>query len=88
MRSPDTSSVGVAAVAQKRARAAACQRKSRSRRTRGVVVLHIQVREHAVAEALIAAGRLTEDGAVRRGLVEREISRLVAEWASRWLRPR
>jgi hypothetical protein len=53
-----------------------------------VVVLHIQVREHAVAEALIAAGRLTEDGAVRRGLVEREISRLVAEWASRWLRPR
>jgi hypothetical protein len=42
------------------------------------------VHEHQLAEALIAAGRLTADEALRRPLIERELARLIRDWCARW----
>jgi hypothetical protein len=50
-----------------------------------VAVLHIEAREDRLAEALLLAGRLSEAEALRRSLVERELGRLLDDWARRWL---
>jgi hypothetical protein len=72
----------------RRAAAARRRRESRAREKRGEVSGRIIYHEHEVAEALIAAGRLSEDEALRRDLVARELALVVADWAARWLRPR
>jgi hypothetical protein len=64
--------------------AAARARRSRWRRRNGLVPRRIDVDEHALAEALIASGRLTEGEALQPDLVERELAALVADFISRW----
>lgn len=64
--------------------AATRARRWRWRRRNGLVPRRIDVDEHALAEALIASGRLTESEALRPDLVERELAALVADFISRW----
>jgi hypothetical protein len=64
--------------------AAVRARRSRWRRRNGLVPRTIDVDEHALAEALIASGRLTEQEALQPVLIERELSALVADFISRW----
>ena len=64
--------------------AAVRARRSRWRRRNGLVPRTIDVDEHALAEALILSGRLTEQEALRPELIERELSALVADFISRW----
>jgi hypothetical protein len=64
--------------------AAVRQRRKRWRRRHGFVPRTIDVDEHALAEALILSGRLTEAEALRPSLIERELSALVADFIARW----
>src|ERR1700733_12631157 len=62
----------------------ACRaRLARSRRKRGEVVVHIVVEENSVIESLLETGRITEEQALSRSLVEAALGRLIAEWAGR-----
>jgi hypothetical protein len=47
-----------------------------------VVVRRVQVHEHRLAKALIAAGVLTDDETLQKSRVEDELARLVDEWVS------
>jgi hypothetical protein len=49
-----------------------------------MIMLRVEVHEHSIAEALIVAGRLTDAEALCRGRVERELAKVIQEWASRW----
>jgi len=44
----------------------------------------VDVDEHALAEMLIASGRLSEAEALCPELIERELSALIADFISRW----
>jgi hypothetical protein len=59
-------------------------RRTRWRRRNGLVPYQIDADEHALAEALILSGRLTEGEALQPELVGRELSALVADFISRW----
>jgi hypothetical protein len=59
-------------------------RRSRWRRRNGVVPVPDRRRRHALAEALILSGRLTEAEALRPEVVRRELSALVADFIARW----
>lgn len=59
-------------------------RRSRWRRRNGLVPYRIDADEHALAEALILSGRLTEAEALRPDLVRRELSALIADFIARW----
>jgi hypothetical protein len=61
------------------------QRKCRARRRQGTVVLHVEAHEFRLVDALITAGRLTEDESQRRGLVEKAAAALLEDFAQRWL---
>jgi hypothetical protein len=61
-------------------------RLARSGRMRGEVVAKIVIKENPVISALLRSGRLTEEQALRRSLVEAALGRLIAEWARRWRR--
>jgi hypothetical protein len=65
--------------------AAARSRRSRARAKEGRVIMHVEVDEYQTAEALIHSGRLTEEEALDRGTVQRELALLIADWAARWL---
>ena len=56
----------------------------RRRRRNGLVPRTIDIDEAALAEALIATGRLTEDEALQPELIERELTALVGDFISRW----
>ena len=58
------------------------QRRRRRRAAAGLVVLPVEVDEHAVAEALLASGRLDEVAALDRLRVAAAVGGLVAEWAA------
>jgi hypothetical protein len=60
-------------------------RKSRARRKVGMRTFQVEGDEHRLAAALIASGRLTEEQALSRALVEGELAKLLADWASRWV---
>lgn len=64
--------------------AAVRQRRARARRKAGLVPISLEIEENAIAEALIASGRLTEAESARRELVGRELAAVVADWAARW----
>jgi hypothetical protein len=49
-----------------------------------MVSRRIEVDEHALDAALIASGRLSLDQALAPELIERELSRLIADWIERW----
>jgi hypothetical protein len=56
----------------------------RRRRRQGRIPLRLEVDEVRLAGALIASKRLTPDETLRRGLVERELSRLIEDFVERW----
>jgi hypothetical protein len=60
------------------------KRAERARRKAGEVAYRLTVVEYDVVAALIASRRLSEAQALRRALVERELTRVLAEWAARW----
>lgn len=62
------------------------QRRYRQRQHNGEVVLAVAVPEHAIAELMIESGRLTEDEALDRHLVEQAAAAVLVELARRWLR--
>jgi hypothetical protein len=65
--------------------AAARQRRCRTRRRQGTVVLHVEAHEFRLVDALITAGRLTEDESQRRPLVEKAAAALLDDFTQRWL---
>jgi hypothetical protein len=60
------------------------QRRSRRRRKAGRVVLRIEVDEFRLIDSLLAAHRLTEADGLDRRRVEAAVSRLLADWVTRW----
>jgi hypothetical protein len=64
--------------------AALRKRAERARRKAGEVAYRLTVIEYDVVGALIASGRLSEDEALHRALVERALAAVVIEWARRW----
>jgi hypothetical protein len=67
--------------------AALRMRRHRARLARGRVCIRCEVDEHRVAAALVAHGKLTEEEALRPGLVARELERLIADYCVRWIGP-
>jgi hypothetical protein len=61
------------------------QRKCRARRKQGTVVLHVEVHEFRLVDALITAGRLSESESQRRAMVEKAAAALLEDFAQRWL---
>jgi len=61
------------------------KRRYRRRLRDGLVVLQLEVHEHDLAEALLAAGRLDAAAAEARGALERAAEEVLAEWCARWL---
>jgi hypothetical protein len=66
--------------------AATRQRLRRARRKRGEAVFHLTLNENQIIEALICAGRLSENASEQRSAVERAISGLLTDWSVRWLK--
>ena len=66
--------------------AALKKRRYRRRLRDGVVVLSIEIREAAFAEALIASTRLSEHEALRRDLLIRAANDILTEFTERWCR--
>jgi hypothetical protein len=66
-------------------RTAARARKARARRRQGLGCFRVEGHEHYIAEALIRAGRLSEEQALERAAIEHELARLVEDWCQRWL---
>jgi hypothetical protein len=66
------------------ARSVARKRRFRQRQKAGAVVLRIEVCEHALAEAMIVSGRMSETAALSRDATEREVSRIIGEWMAHW----
>ena len=54
---------------------------------RGLISVRLDIDEHRVAAALVAHGKLSEDEALRPGLVARELERLIADYCVRWIGP-
>jgi len=71
-------------MADRPSAAAVRARRMRWRRRHGLSPHPIDVDEHALAEALILSGRLTEAEALRPELVRRELAALVADFICRW----
>jgi DNA-binding GntR family transcriptional regulator len=59
------------------------QRRQRERERQGLVVLKIEADEHALAAALIAAGRISEADALDRKHLQATVSELLRAWAER-----
>jgi hypothetical protein len=59
-------------------------RRYRQRLRQDIQVLTVEVPRVPFAEAMIAAGRITPEASLFRDLLEREASRLLADWATRW----
>jgi hypothetical protein len=68
--------------------AAMKKRRYRRRLRDGLVVLHLEMVEADLVEALCLAGRLSEAEAVRRSALEHAAAEVLAEWAARWLHKR
>jgi hypothetical protein len=65
--------------------AAARQRRCRVRRRQGLAILRVETNEFRLIDALLAAGRLSEDEALRRALVEKAAAKLLEDFTARWL---
>src|SRR5262245_2253603 len=62
------------------------KRRYRRRRRDGMIAPHVQFNENEFAEALITAGILTEQQALRRDQLVREAEDIIAQFIVRWLR--
>jgi hypothetical protein len=74
-----------AAPERHRRTAAARARKARARRRQGQAIFYIEGHEQRLVGGLLQAGRLTEAEALERPSVERELGRVLDDWARRWL---
>jgi hypothetical protein len=70
-----------------RRRAAERQRRTRARQRAGLVSVRLDIHEDDFAEALIRAGRLSEDESAQLPLVVRELNELVSDFVARWPSP-
>jgi hypothetical protein len=61
------------------------QARWRERQRDGRACYRLELSRDRVIEALLASGRLSEDAALRREQVERELACVIDEWAGRWL---
>jgi hypothetical protein len=61
------------------------QHRCRARRRQGTVILKIEAHEFRLVDALITAGRLSEDESRRRGLVEKATAKLLDDVVTRRL---
>jgi hypothetical protein len=61
------------------------QARWRARVRNGRAIFKLDLFHDRVVEALIVSRRLTEDAALRRELVERELAAVIEQWAERWL---
>jgi hypothetical protein len=61
-------------------------RRKRARRKQGMASFRIEAHEHRLAEALILSTRLSEDEALQRPLIERELGFLIDDWIEKWMR--
>jgi hypothetical protein len=68
--------------------AALKKRRYRRRRRDGMIAPCVQFHEHGFAEALITAGILTEQQALRRDQLTHAAESILAEFTDRWLRER
>jgi hypothetical protein len=50
------------------------------------VQLVVEADEYRLALALITSGRTSEEEALRRDLVAREIGTIIRDWSDRWLK--
>jgi hypothetical protein len=66
-------------------RALRTRRRQRARVREGRAIFKLELPHDRVIEALIVAKRLSEDAALRRELVDRELTAVVEEWITRWL---
>jgi hypothetical protein len=65
---------------------AAIKKRAYRRRLRnGLRVIHLEIHEHRLTEALLAAGRLDAAAAEARSVLERAAEEVLAEWCTRWL---
>jgi hypothetical protein len=61
------------------------QARWRARVREGRAIFKLELLHDRVIEALIVSRRLSEDAALRRSEVERELAAVVEQWAERWL---
>jgi hypothetical protein len=61
------------------------QARWRARVREGRAIFKLDLAHDRVVEALIVSRRLSEDAALRRELVERELAAVVEQWVERWL---
>jgi len=61
------------------------QARWRARVREGRAIFKLELPHDRVIEALIVSRRLSEDAALRRSEVERELAAVVEQWAERWL---
>jgi hypothetical protein len=69
---------------RRRSPGAARKRRWKERRRRGEAVYTIVVNEHAIADALIESGRLSDSATRDRGATERALADVLADWAALW----
>ena len=60
------------------------QRRHRARQRQGDALYRLELPELAVAEALIASTRMSEDATRRRSLVEQALTEVMLDWVRRW----
>ena len=77
--------VGAGTGAVRRRSSAIRQKRARARRKAGLVCFRLELDEHAVAEALIRAGRLSEAETASHGAVKRELELVIGDWVARWI---
>jgi len=61
------------------------QRRKRNRDREGLALAKLRVIENKIAEAMITSERLNEQEALLWARVERELEKLIDEWAERWI---
>lgn len=59
-------------------------RRYRARQRHGISVVPIAIDQHAVAEAMIAAGRMRAGDTLHRAAMAGELARVIADWCDRW----
>ena len=65
-------------------RQAAKNRRYRARQRCGVAIVAIPIDQVAIAEAMIASGRLPPAATLERARVTAAITEIVNDWAKRW----
>jgi hypothetical protein len=59
-------------------------RRYRQRLKHGISIVPVAIDPHAVAEAMLAAGRMQPGDTLLRHAVAAELSAVISEWTCRW----